>query len=87
MIFLLKLRLLLTLYFVHLSKDSGMLWWKWERSLTCQTIYLTIFLVAIIILTIFIVVVTILEAIPILLIYLGEQKRAIKAAYEDFKKK
>ena len=25
MIFLLKLRLLLTLYFVHLSKDSGML--------------------------------------------------------------
>ena len=43
MIFLLKLRLLLTLYFVHLSKDSGMLWWKWERSLTCQTIYLNIF--------------------------------------------
>ncbi len=45
------------------------------------------FSTAIIVMVIFVIAVNILEAIPILLIYLGEQKRLIKIAYEDFKKK
>ena len=45
------------------------------------------FSTAIIVMVIFVIAVNILEAIPILLIYLREQKRLIKIAYEDFKKK
>lgn len=36
---------------------------------------------------VFIISSSILETIPTILLYLGKQKRLIKAAYEDFKKK